>query len=678
MSANLKHIDIRSINIVQGCISELTDLSFSVYDSTGILITPSGKEDKITGRIKSYRSGREEYERFINDGIKKASMRKDASIFKGITNQNHLFIPVSVNGFKLILVSNPFYLARTEFEEFLIRSGRNFGLSASQIELWQEDVKVKDYAYIDRMSAHIKTLFETFFRSDYEKNLNYKRYQWAKTITDVLFNIRLPMPKKEVYSLIVDALLFLFDLNTVSIMVKEKNFFKTVLSSGKLKEDVRHLCLEDAAPMVSRAIKDFMPASTNDIAELSGLGFPDSITSVHVFPLFCGRHEYGIVAVYNSVISREEAYSIIEFCKLISLVLYNLSLHNAHDKYIDNQALLKTAVDRLMNRLHDPEAFLESIVEVATELLRAEKGSLMMPEDNNALRIKAVKGINRYLVKDIKVPRGEGIAGRVFQDGKPVFSKDIAKDMEQEGLPAVKPKSRYITNSFISVPLKFASETIGVINVSDKATGEEFTESDLSLLKSFASYASIALKTSSYYTLSEQMKELSITDSLTGLYNKRYFYERFIEEIHRSERYDFVFSVAIFDIDDFKLFNDTEGHLAGDNVLKEVARVARQSLRSNDIIARFGGEEFAILMPQTNNEKKESLIVVERMRKNIKEALTRKWEKFPRPSVTVSIGISSFPEDGKSSEDLIKHADIALYRAKALGKDRSVIYSKEL
>jgi diguanylate cyclase (GGDEF)-like protein len=83
-------------------------------------------------------------------------------------------------------------------------------------------------------------------------------------------------------------------------------------------------------------------------------------------------------------------------------------------------------------------------------------------------------------------------------------------------------------------------------------------------------------------------------------------------------------------------------------------------------------------MPQTNNEKKESLIVVERMRKNIKEALTRKWEKFPRPSVTVSLGISSFPEDGKSSEDLIKHTDIALYRAKALGKDRSVIYSKEL
>ncbi len=687
MSVTLEFVDFRLINAIDNCIAELTDLSFSAYSDTGVLIIPCQKEDKIASRIKSYISGREEYERFISEGIKKASMRKDASMFRGIANQHHLFIPVSVNGLKLVLVSNPFYLARTEFEEFLIRKGRNFGFSSLQVELYQEEIKVKDYAYIDKVSAHIKTLFETLFRCDYEKNLNYKRYQWAKTITDVLFNIRLPMPEKEVHSLIVDALLFLFDLNTVSIMAKEKNFFKTGLSSGKLKEDVKHFCLKDAVPMVSRAIKDFIPASTNDIAELSGLGFPDSITSVHVFPLVFGKTEYGITAVYNSIISREEAYSIIEFCKLISLVLYNLSLHNAHDKYIDNQALLKEAVDKLMNRLHDPEALSESIVEVATEILRADKGSLMMPEakdnNNNVLRIKAVKGINRYLIKDIKVTKGEGIAGRVFQDGKPMFSKDMAKDMAKDdkerwrnnSVSAIKLKSRYSTGSFISVPFKFASETIGVINVSDKITGEEFTESDLALLVSFADYASIALKTSDYYSLAEQMKELSIVDPLTGLYNKRYFYERFTEEIHRSERYEFVFSTAIFDIDDFKLFNDTEGHLAGDNVLKEMADIARRSLRSNDVIARFGGEEFIVLMPQTDNEKKEALIVVERMRKNIKESLTRKYEKFPRPSVTVSIGISSFPENGKSSEDLIKHADIALYRAKAAGKDRSVIYT---
>ncbi|GEM_PF-3769949 len=123
------------------------------------------------------------------------------------------------------------------------------------------------------------------------------------------------------------------------------------------------------------------------------------------------------------------------------------------------------------------------------------------------------------------------------------------------------------------MPLKFASETIGVLSISDKTTGEEFTEQDLDVLNYFSSHASIALKTSSYYNLAEKMKELSIADPLTGVFNKRYLQERFEEEIHRSERYDLVFSVAIFDIDYFKVFNDTEGHLAGDNALKEVLRV---------------------------------------------------------------------------------------------------------
>jgi diguanylate cyclase (GGDEF)-like protein len=295
-----------------------------------------------------------------------------------------------------------------------------------------------------------------------------------------------------------------------------------------------------------------------------------------------------------------------------------------------------------------------------------------MPEDGSLL-IKAVKGINKWLIQDIKIRIGEGIAGKVFEDGEPLLVKDIAK----AGLPYIKPRSHYKTGSFVSVPMKFASETIGVLSISDKTTGEEFTEQDLDVLNYFSSHASIALKTSSYYNLAEKMKELSITDPLTEVFNKRYLQERFEEEIHRSERYDLVFSVAIFDIDYFKIFNDTEGHLAGDNALKEVARITHGCLRANDIIARFGGEEFAVLMPQTDNEKKEAFVVAERIRENIRASLTRKWEKFPYPSITVSIGIASFPDDGRSMDELIESADRALYKAKALGKDRTVIFKKE-
>ncbi|BCB95916.1 hypothetical protein JZK55_08380 [Dissulfurispira thermophila] len=479
--------------------------------------------------------------------------------------------------------------------------------------------------------------------------------------------MQLPAPANDVHSLIVNALLFLFHIDTVSIMVKEKKLFRTVISSGRLRDNIASICMEDNNYLISRAIEGLKPTSTNDIAEISRLGLPDSVNSMHIFPIACKDCTHGVIVIYNSVISREEAYSILEFCKLVCLVFKANILHNAYDECINDMYILNTSVKKLTPQLHNTDLLYESIVDTATELLTAEKGSLMLPEGDSLL-IKAVKGINRWLANGIRIKSGEGIARNVFKNGSPLLVKDISKI---EG-PRIKPKSHYKTGSFVSVPLKFASETMGVLNVTDKTTGEEFTERDFNLLNHFASYASISLKVSNYYNLAEQMKELSITDHLTGLFNRRYFQERFTEEIHRSERYSLVFSLAMLDIDDFKLLNDTEGHLAGDSVLKELSRIARECLRANDVICRFGGEEFAILMPQTHKE--EAFIVTERIRNNIKESFSYRFKKFPHPAITLSIGIASFPDDGKNINDLIKNADTALYKAKELGKDRTIIF----
>ncbi len=668
MSINLEFIDIALLSSVLDAISEISDFSFSTYDSSGALLIPFKREDKLISQIKAYASGKDEHEKFIRSGIERAVIRKEASVFKGPANQHHLFIPVIIDNDKIVLVSSAFYLVRSEFEDFVIKRGQNFGFSPPKMESWVDVIAVKDYASVQKVASHLKSLLENILRSSYERNLNYKRYQWAKTLIDVLYNMQLPAPIKDVHSLIVDALLFLFHVDTVSIMVKEKNFFKTVMSSGKLRDDVISLYIEDNNHMISRAIEGLKPTSTNDIAEISRLGFPDSINSMHIFPIACKDCTHGVIAIYNSVISREEAYSILEFCKLVCLVFKANILHNAYDECINDMHILNTSVTKLAPQLHNPDLLYESIVDTATELLTAEKGSLMLPEGDSLL-IKAVKGINKWLAHGIRIKSGEGIAGRVFKDGAPLFIKDVNK-ME---LPHIKPKPHYKTGSFVSVPLKFASETMGVLNVTDKTTGKEFTERDFNLLNQFASYASISLKVSNYYNLAEQMKELSITDHLTGLFNRRYFQERFTEEIHRSERYNLIFSLAIFDIDDFKLLNDTEGHLAGDSVLKELSRIARECLRVNDVLCRFGGEEFAILMPQTH--KDEAFIVTERIRNNIKESLIYRFKKFPRPAITVSIGLASFPEDGRSVNEMIRNADIALYKAKESGKDRTVLFS---
>ena len=135
------------------------------------------------------------------------------------------------------------------------------------------------------------------------------------------------------------------------------------------------------------------------------------------------------------------------------------------------------------------------------------------------------------------------------------------------------------------------------------------------------------------------------------------------------------FSLAMIDIDDFKLFNDTEGHLAGDEILKNIANIAKDSLRIIDVIARFGGEEFAVIMPQT--DKDEAFMVTERIRKSIVEYLPRTWNVFPNDAITISIGIASFPSDGNDRKSLIRNADKALYTAKIKGKDRTVVWADQ-
>lgn len=344
-----------------------------------------------------------------------------------------------------------------------------------------------------------------------------------------------------------------------------------------------------------------------------------------------------------------------------------LSLQHTYCECLADLERLSAAPEQITPSLSHPDALHERIISTAAELTKAERVSLMLPE-NDGLLIKAVKGEDTSLTQGMKIKMGEGVAGRVFKEGKPL----IVTNTEMLRRLAIKPKKHYKTDSFISVPLTFEGERIGVLNVADKSTGEGFTPIDAHLLNYFASYAALALKVASCHILTEELRALSITDPLTGLFNRRYLEERFTEEIRRSERYHLSCSLILFDIDDFKLFNDTEGHLAGDEVLKEVAKGAQRSARVHDVFCRFGGEEFAIIMPQTSKE--EAYLVAERIRKNVKSLPPMKVKKSPRAYVTISLGVAAFPEDGRTVEELINNADTALYQAKSLGKDKSCMY----
>ncbi len=183
-----------------------------------------------------------------------------------------------------------------------------------------------------------------------------------------------------------------------------------------------------------------------------------------------------------------------------------------------------------------------------------------------------------------------------------------------------------------------------------------------------ARHFALGLKRSKLYRMTQ---ELAITDSLTGLFTRRYAMERLGEELRRSRAQGMPLSFFMIDADNFKECNDRYGHIVGDMVLTEISRHIRDNVREIDMLARFGGEEFMVFAPRTNKES--ALLIAERIRRSIAESVIQAYDEHLK--VTVSIGLAAFPQDAAEVEDLIGKADWALYQAKKMGKDRVYVFA---
>ncbi len=176
--------------------------------------------------------------------------------------------------------------------------------------------------------------------------------------------------------------------------------------------------------------------------------------------------------------------------------------------------------------------------------------------------------------------------------------------------------------------------------------------------------------------LFNQTRELSITDGLTLLYNQTYFFERLQQEIQQSKRYMYQLSVIILDVDDFKKYNDTNGHIYGSKALKQIGSIMKTMFRSSDILARYGGDEFVAMLPHT--DKVGAFLAADRLREIVEQESFGGEENLPRGKITLSLGVTSFPDFGDSVEGILSSADKALYHAKKLGRNRTILYSEEI
>jgi diguanylate cyclase (GGDEF)-like protein len=200
------------------------------------------------------------------------------------------------------------------------------------------------------------------------------------------------------------------------------------------------------------------------------------------------------------------------------------------------------------------------------------------------------------------------------------------------------------------------------MNFTDRVGGTIFDAESLDLFLAVAPQLAVAIDRALLKDKAGEFEQLSVTDALTGLLNRRYIEARVAEEIKRSNRHGFPMSFMMLDVDHFKSYNDTFGHPAGDEALKMVGKVIRDTLRAADVAARFGGEEFSILLPQTKGD--EAIAIAERIRHNLERT------DFPHRQVTASIGVASCSAELCISADLVAAADRALYEAKRRGRNR--------
>jgi diguanylate cyclase (GGDEF)-like protein len=323
-------------------------------------------------------------------------------------------------------------------------------------------------------------------------------------------------------------------------------------------------------------------------------------------------------------------------------------------------------VSQMISARLEPEELYTVLVEVVVKTLGFQEFALLVyDEETKKLNVKIAYGFkDNHRVKELSFGLGEGISGRVAQKKESIYIKDTSKDplyLHYKGEKAEE-------GSFFSLPIISHDRVLGVMNFSRPGTNS-FAETDIQLLNSLASQVAVSMENARLYA---KTKELSVTDDLTHIYNRRHLQTMLQMEWKRAKRFNRNVSLLMVDVDYFKKYNDAYGHLEGDRVLEEIAGLLSDNIREVDTVARYGGEEFSIILTHTSTP--EALQVAEKLCQIVSTHSFKETKKMPEGKITVSIGIANFPENAENIEELINHADIALYKAKNLGRNRVVTY----
>jgi diguanylate cyclase (GGDEF)-like protein len=343
------------------------------------------------------------------------------------------------------------------------------------------------------------------------------------------------------------------------------------------------------------------------------------------------------------------------FSTQASMALQNAQLYSLERQKARHLEVIN-AIARETTAVLDQEQLLVKVCTVIQETFQVGHVSVLLREDDGLLLRASHGKFTACATAGGRLPSTTGLWGRVLASGQSLIEDDVRACPEYVGFYQE-------TRSRMCIPLVSFGQTLGVLMLESEQPGN-FQEGDIESLEAVADICATAIQNAHYV---ERVKQLAYLDGLTGIFNRRYFEVRVVEEIDRARRFNSGMAVLMVDIDQFKRLNDEFGHLLGDEVLRQVSSIFHGQVRKIDVVCRYGGEEFALLLSQTNPQH--SLQVAEKLRR-----LVENWQ-FPGVPrcVTISAGVATYPDHGTTRDELVKSADAGLYAAKQSGRNRVLL-----
>jgi len=450
------------------------------------------------------------------------------------------------------------------------------------------------------------------------------------------------------YFHVTNSAVLLLDPNTQEFLVRT--------SIGRPQNET-HIRIPLGKGLIGNAAKLKRPIYAPDVSlDPRYIGHFPATKSEVAIPLMVRDEVVGVLDIQSEGLDTFDSETLdllTLFSTQASIALENARLYSM-ERRRTRQLEAINAIARQTTAVLKLDELLGKVCDLVLDTFPVDHVVVLLLDEEGRLSVRAHKGkLTPILTKGAALPAGTGMGMQALELAKTVVENQVATVADYVG-------SFVETRSEMCVPLIFFGEKLGVLML-ESATPHNFPHEDIAPLESVADICAGAIKNAHHF---EHAEQLAYLDGLTGIYNRRYFEQQINSEIERAARYDGRLAIIMIDIDNFKRLNDEFGHLLGDEVLRQVSTVFKQQLRKVDAVCRYGGEEFAVLMPQTSGGN--ALEVAEKLRRMV--------ESFRFPGVpvkvTISAGVAEFPSNGRTRDELVAAADAALYASKESGRNR--------